>query len=134
MRKAALGILAVLLIGPTGLRLQAEDFVLASAQVVESTDRAPVLRLIASGPIAFEMAPPDPAEPREAGGVVLRLYGVRPAPHFSPGGLAPFSLIVTPLKDGCRIVVSVAGGGAPGRLTARAGARASEVEVRSIEP
>ena len=119
------GLLAV---ASTVTPIRAEEFVLASAHVVESTDASPVLTLTANGPIAFEVMPASGSS-ADASVVNVRLYGVHPATDLSLDGLAPFGVTATPLEDGCRVTVSIAAGASGSVLEVRAGARANELVV-----
>jgi hypothetical protein len=114
---------------------------LASAQVVTSTDRPPVLKLTASGPIAFEILPVDAnGDPVGPNRVVARLFGVAPgdvASFGSFGDLAPFALTATSSAsangtDTDTIVTVTTGaiGATSGQmLVLRAGMKSNELEA-----
>jgi hypothetical protein len=111
---------------------------LASAQVVTSTVHPPMLKLSASGPIAFEVLPADASgAPVGPDRVVARLYGIAPGDLASSGDLAPFALTVTaePSANGIDTdtLLTIATGAASGqRLILRAGMKSSELEAAFV--
>ena len=112
---------------------------LASAQVVTSTVRPPVLKLTASGPIAFEALPTDAnGNPVGPGRVVARLFGVAPGDLASFGDLAPFGLTVTSAEsangtDTDTIVTITTGAVSSGQmLMLRAGMKSNELEAAIV--
>jgi hypothetical protein len=122
----------------------AASYRLASAQVVTSTVKPPVLKLTANGPIAFEVLPADPGGSGGAGTsggrIVARLYGVAPADLASFGDLTPFALAATAVasangSDTDTIItittgaVSAASGQA---LVLRAGMKSNEIEAAIV--
>ena len=111
---------------------------LASAQVVTSTVRPPVLKLTASGPIAFQVMPTDASgAPVGSDRVVARLYGIAPGDLASSGDLAPFALTVTAEASAngmdtdtlVTIATGAVGATSGQRLVLRAGMKANEVEA-----
>jgi hypothetical protein len=116
-----------------------EAFRLVSAQVVTAAgDRPPLLRLAANGPIAFQVLTPEESGlPAGSSRLAVRLYGVRPGELdlSTLGGLAPFSLVVTPSGSDAIVNVGLAGLAADATLRVRAGQRMNELEVvASIAP
>jgi hypothetical protein len=118
----------------------ATTYRLASAQVVTSTVSPPVLKLTASGPIAFQMLPADAdGDPVGPGRIVARLFGVTPGDLASSGDLAPFALTVTAAPsanatDADTIVTITTGAiGTSGQaLTLRAGMKSNEIEAAIV--
>jgi hypothetical protein len=113
---------------------------LASAQVVTSTVAPPVLKLTASGPVAFETLPADAnGNPVGPGRVVARLFGVAPGDlAASFGDLAPFVLTVAPSvsangTDADTIVTINTGAVSSGQeLVMRAGMKSNEIEAAIV--
>lgn len=112
---------------------------LASAQVVTSTVAPPVLKLTASGPIAFETLPADPnGGPAGPGRIVARLFGVTPGDLASSGDLAPFVLTAIPSAsangtDVDTIVTIATGAITSGQtLVLRAGMKSHEIEAAIV--
>lgn len=112
---------------------------LASAQVVTSTVAPPMLKLAASGPIAFETLPADPnGGPIGPGRIVARLFGVTPGDLASSGDLAPFVLTATPAAsangtDVDTIVTIATGVVTSGQtLVLRAGMKSHEIEAAIV--
>jgi hypothetical protein len=113
---------------------------LASAQVVTSTVRPPVLKLTASGPIAFQMLPTDAnGDPVGPGRVVARLFGIAPGDVASLGDLAPFALIVTAAEsangtDSDTIVTITTGALTTSgqALVLRSGMKSNEIEAAIV--
>lgn len=108
----------------------AERFTLVSAQVVTSTDRPQVLRVMASGPIAFRVVPPEEAPSAGADHLVLDLYG------FDAGALSgtqvrgEFALTVQPGEgDAIRLTVAGPPHHRYGALAARLGTASHVLEV-----
>lgn len=122
---------AVLGVAASGVTAQ-EFFRLASAQVVESTDRPPMLKLTANGPIAFQV---ETAAESGADGspnqLVIRLYGVTVEQGAALDAVAPFSVATTAIDHSTRVLVRTAALPAGERLQVRAGSRTSEIEVFS---
>jgi hypothetical protein len=121
---------------PVALPLMAtaqETYRLASAQVVTASDRPPVLKLTATGPIAFALLSEDAGQPAAPNRLIARFYGVAPDNLAAPGGLAPFTVSVRAASatvDSDAIVTITTAGLQPGEaLTLRQGARSNEVEV-----
>jgi hypothetical protein len=117
---------------------EAQAFRLVSAQVVTaSSDRPPLLRLAANGPIAFRVLTSEESGlPQGSPRLAVRLYGVRPGELATLGGLDPFSLVVTAASDGGSsggsdsiINVGLTGLAPDATLHARAGQRANELEI-----
>lgn len=114
---------------------------LASAQVVTSTVRPPVLKLIASGPIAFQVLPADPSgAPGGPDRVVARLFGVAPGDVAAFGDLAPFVLTVTAAESAnatdADTIVTIATGAISATsgqtLVLRAGMKSNEIEAAIV--
>jgi hypothetical protein len=114
---------------------------LASAQVVTSTVQPPMLRLSASGPIAFQVLPTDASgAPVGSDRVVARLYGIAPGDLASSGDLAPFALMVTAEASANGVdtdtLVTIATGAVGTtsglRLVLRAGMKTSEIEAAIV--
>jgi hypothetical protein len=114
---------------------------LASAQVVTSTERPPVLKLTANGPIAFQVLPADSSgQPITPGRIVARLYGVAPGDLASSGDLAPFALTVTPAdsangtdSDAIVTISTAAVSWTSGQaLVMRAGMKSNEIEAAIV--
>jgi hypothetical protein len=115
---------------------------LASAQVVTSTVGPPMLKLTASGPIAFEVLTADPSgAPVGPNRVVARFYGIAPGDIISSSGdLAPFALTVTAEASAngmdtdtlVTIATGAVGSTSSQRLVLRAGLKASEVEAAIV--
>ena len=104
-------------------------FVLASAQVATSTASQPILRLGASGPIAFETrALSEGGLATTATRVVLRLYGVTALPGLA-SGLQPFALSSTAMPDGCELVIDIGTLPSGWELNARTPQRSNELEI-----
>jgi hypothetical protein len=133
-----LAIGAMLLIAHGSGTADTNTYRLASAQVVTSTVASPVLKLTASGPIAFQVLPAD-ASGAAAGPerVVARLFGVAPGDVASFGDLAPFALTVTAAEsanatDADTIVTITTGAisATSGQtLVLRAGMKSNEIEA-----
>lgn len=108
---------------------------LASAQVVTATDRPPVLKLTASGPIAFRVVPAEetgvPDSPHR---LTARLYGVTPGELATLTGLAPFAVTTTATGNDTIVTVSAAGLPSSATLSVRAGMRSNELEVAITMP
>jgi hypothetical protein len=124
------GVLALCLLaaalGPVSAQ---ETFRLVAAQVVTATERPPVLKLTANGPIAFRVVDDESAQgPADSHRLVARLYGVVPGDVGVAAGVAPFSLTVRGEGSDTIITVSVAG---DATLGIRSASRANEVEVFS---
>lgn len=133
-----LAIGAMLLMASGSFTAASDTYRLASAQVVTSTVRPPVLKLTASGPIAFQALPTDAnGDPVGPNRVVARLFGVAPGDLASFGDLAPFALTVTAAEsangtDADTIVSITTGavGATSGQmLVLRAGMKSNELEV-----
>ena len=114
---------------------------LASAQVVTSTVRAPMLKLTASGPIAFEILPIDAnGDPVSPNRVAARLFGVAPGDIASFGDLAPFALTVTAAESAnatgtdtiVTITTSAVGATSGQALVLRAGMKSNEIEAAIV--
>ena len=131
--------------GQAPTSVAATAYRLASAQVVTSTDRPPMLRLSASGPIAFEVLPTDASgDPVGPGRVVARLFGVAPADGASSssglGDLAPYVLTMTTAvsangTDTDTIVTIMTGAVASdsnARLVLRPGMKSNEIEAAIV--
>ena len=130
MRKTTVAVALIAVVASALVR--GEEFVLASAQVVDSTTAPPVLKLTANGPIAFEVVQNDQADGTD-GGLVVRLYGVHPSGDLSLGSLAPFSVSVTEVADGCRLRISMAQLAGSPHWVVKTGGRANELEVSVAE-
>jgi hypothetical protein len=120
-------------------RAAATSYRLASAQVVTSTVLPPVLKLTASGPIAFQTLPADAnGEPAGPGRVIARLFGVASGDIASFGDLAPFALTVTAAEsanatDVDTIVTITTGAITSGQtLVLRAGMKSNEIEAAIV--
>lgn len=143
----------VVMSGVRPLPMRAESrpdtFRLVSAQVVTTAgDRPPLLRLAANGPIAFRVLTAEESGlPQGSQRVAVRLYGVLAGDVESGGGLAPFSMVVTPASDGgsggagagasasdTMINVGLAGLAPDAALRVRAGQRANELEIIPTMP
>jgi hypothetical protein len=109
-----------------------EFYRLASAQVVTFTDRAPVLKLAANGPIAFTVLPPEDGTSPDPQRVRLRLHGVAPGGPATLAGLAPFVVSVVAEPRGSLVTVSLPGLPSGAQLHVRAGVQSNEIEVRSV--
>jgi hypothetical protein len=121
--------------------IAATTYRLASAQVVTSTQRPPMLKLSASGPIAFQVLPTDASgDPVGPGRVVARLFGVAPGDLASSGDLAPFALTVMAAAsangtDTDTIVTITTGAVASDsgeRLVLRPGMKSNEIEAAIV--
>jgi hypothetical protein len=139
MRLTAIGVM--LLIASGNATADTNTYRLASAQVVTSTVRPPVLKLTASGPIAFQMLPTDAnGDPVGPGRIVARLFGVAPGDVASLGDLAPFALVVTAAEsangtDSDTIVTITTGAISPASgqtLVLRAGMKSNEIEAAIV--
>lgn len=112
-----------------------EVYRLASAQVVTATDRPPVLKLTASGPIAFRVVPAEetgvPASPHR---LTARLYGVMPGDLATLTGLAPFALATTGVDHDTIVTISASGLPSTASLHLRMGMRSNELEVVIVMP
>jgi hypothetical protein len=115
-----------------------DTYRLASAQVVTSTVRPPVLKLTASGPIAFQALPTDAnGDPVGPNRVVARLFGVAPGDIGSFGDITPFSLTVTTAESAngtdadtiVTITTGAAGATSGQTLVLRAGMKSNELEA-----
>ncbi len=125
------GVLALWLVavavGPASAQ---ETFRLVSSQVVTATERPPLLKLSANGPIAFRLVDDEAAgDGRAPRRLVARLYGVVPGDAGIAAGVAPFSLALHREGSDTIITVSTTDGAA---LGIRAASRANEVEVFEI--
>ena len=119
----------------------ATTYRLASAQVVTSTVLPPVLKLTASGPIAFQMLPADAnGDPVGPDRVVARLFGVAPGDVASFGDLAPFALTVTAAESAnatdADTIVTITTGAVSATsgqtLVLRAGMKSNEIEAAIV--
>lgn len=141
MRVIGLVLLAAALSGGQGA---ATTWRLASAQVVTSTVDPPMLKLIAGGPIAFQVLPADATgAPVGPDRVVARLYGIAPgdlASSSASGDLAPFVLTVTAEASAngtdtdtlVTIATGAIGSASDRRLVLRAGMKANEIEAAIV--
>jgi len=138
IRLGAIG--GVLLLTATGSQADT-TYRLASAQVVASTVRPPVLKLTASGPIAFEILPIDTnGDPTGSNRVVARLYGVAPGDVTSFGDLAPFALTITATESAnatdADTIVTITTGAISATsdqmLVLRAGMKSNEIEAAIV--
>ncbi|MGE0593257.1 MAG: hypothetical protein AB7Q15_12035 [Vicinamibacterales bacterium] len=112
-----------------------EHFRLASAQVVAFADEAPVLRLTANGPVAFERLPTDAGPGAEGSGEVrVRLFGVLPGELARTDDLAPFAVSVVPVDGGAEITVQAFGLQPGATLAVRTGQSIRELEFRVVAP
>ena len=123
-------VVVVRFVSVVGVPMRAhQTFELASAQVVESTNRPLVLRIAASGPIAF--VEQDREGNGNAGRISVRLYGVFPPAttnSFAATGPRLEAVAVERLDDGTRLTITtpVAAGES---LHVGAGARSNELVV-----
>jgi hypothetical protein len=129
-RRSAPLLLLLLVLLPGAVPAAQEVYRLASAQVVTATDRPPVLKLTASGPIAFRVVPAEetgvPASPHR---LTARLYGVMPGELATLTGLAPFDVTTTGMGNDTMVTVSASGLPAAATLSVRTGMRSNELEV-----
>lgn len=110
-----------------------ETYRLASAQVVTASDRPPVLKLTATGPIAFALLSGDGEQQAAPNRLIARFYGVAPGNLAAPGGLAPFTVSMRAasgtMDSDAIVTVTTPDLPAGQALTLRQGARSNEIEV-----
>jgi hypothetical protein len=140
-RRVILGFGAMLLMACGSIITASDTYRLASAQVVTSTVRPPVLKLTASGPIAFQVLPADASGalvgPER---VVARLFGIAPGDLASFGDLAPFALTVTAAESAnatdADTIVTITTGAVSATsgqtLVLRAGMKSNELEAAIV--
>ncbi len=108
-----------------------EYFRLASAQVVAFADQAPVLRLTANGPVAFERLPADAGPVAE---VRVRLFGVLPGELARTDDLSPFAVSVLSVDGGAEVTVQALGLQPGATLVVSTGQSIRELEFRVVAP
>jgi hypothetical protein len=110
-----------------------ETYRLASAQVVTASDRPPVLKLTATGPIAFALLSEDGEQQAAPNRLIARLYGVAPDTLAAPGGLSPFTVSIRAaggtMDSDAIVTITTSGLPAGQALMLRQGARSNELEV-----
>lgn len=103
-------------------------FQLASAQVVPSTSGAPLLRVAANGPIAYEV---EPAGDGSTGHLQLRLHGVAPKDGFVSTDLTPYYVQVQAVGDsGTRLIIW--GPVGHGQWQVRSSNQSNEIEITFV--
>lgn len=110
----------------SGLAAQEGSFRLSSAQVVTATEAPPFLRLLASGPIAYEVVGDEPSP---ASRLRLRLYGMKAGEGWTGGGVAPFAVSAAPDARGLVLTVEAPGLPAGTRLAVGRSMRSSELTI-----
>lgn len=114
----------------SGLAAQEGSFRLSSAQVVTATEGPPFLRLLANGPIAYEVVGDDPsASPAPTFRLRLRLYGMKAGEGWTGGGVAPFAVSAAPDARGLVLTVEAPGLPAGTRLAVGRSMRSSELTI-----
>ena len=112
--------------------LMAQTYLLASAQVITSTDRAPVLKLTANGPIAFSIQPPSSDAVATPNTLTVRLYGVLPGDVATAGALDPFVVVASAMEGGSQVTITVNTIVEGQRLTARTGTSVNVLEIVAV--
>jgi len=110
----------------------AQTYLLASAQVITSTDRAPVLKLTANGPIAFSLQPPSSDAVATPNTLTVRLYGVLPGDVATAGALDPFVVVASAMEGGSQVTITVNTIVEGQRLTARTGTSVNVLEIVAV--
>ncbi len=129
MRKA-LTLTCLLILGAGSAQVVAQDvYRLVSAQVVAHSEQAPMLKLIATGPIAFHvLTESESGVPASPDRFVARLYGVAPG-DMTTAGLYPFAVSISVVGQDSLVTIAAAGLPPTATLALRAGMRSNELQV-----